>query len=219
MLTLFYSEFILLWRRSYEWLYPLGFFIIILSLFPLAFSPSPLFLQKYFPGCVWISALFANLLSVQTIFLTDLEDGYLEQLLLSQTPLSFILLIKLTAHWMTTQIPLVFLTLLFGCLFHIACFTTFILCLSLLLGTPILTLIGSLSVALTLGLRQQGMLLSLLMLPLSIPVLIFGICITQQVQSGLSPLGPLAFLAGLLVLAITLLPLTLGATLRLSFDD
>jgi heme exporter protein B len=216
---LFVSEIILLWRRSQEWLYPLGFFLIVICLFPLAFTPDPVFLQKYLPGCVWIAALLASLLSIETIFLSDLEDGYLEQLLLSQLPLPLIMLIKLCAQWLVIELPLIILTPLLGLLFHLSVFTTFALCLSLLFGTPILTLIGSLSVALTLGLRQQGVLLGLLIFPLVTPVLIFGVNIAQQAQAGLSIAGPLAFLAGLAILAITFLPWTIAAAVRVGMDD
>lgn len=215
----FYTELILLLRRSQEWLYPLGFFIIVISLFPLALTPDPVFLQKFVPGCIWIAALLASLLSIENVFFTDIEDGNLEQLLLSHTPLSLLVLAKLCAQWIVTELPLVILTPLLGVLFHLSMKAILALCLSLLLGTPILTFIGSLGVALTLGLRQQGVLLGLLILPLVTPVLIFGVNIVQQSQSGFSIVGPLAFLGGLFVLAITLLPWVIAASLRISVDD
>lgn len=215
----FYTELILLLRRSQEWLYPLGFFIIVMSLFPLAITSDPLLLQRIIPGCIWIAALLASLLSIQSLFSTDVEDGNLEQWLLSQTPLSFLLFAKLSAQWLVTELPLVLLTPLLGCMFHLPATATIALCYSLLLGTPVLTLIGSLGVALTLGLRQQGVLLSLLILPLAVPVLIFGVIIVQQSQTGLSIAGPLAFLAGLSMLAITFLPWAIAATLRISMDE
>lgn len=217
--TVFYIEFILLLRRSQEWLYPLGFFVIVISLFPLAFTPDPAFLQKYIPGCIWIAALLASLLSVENIFFSELEDGNLEQLLLSQTPLTFIMLAKLSAQWIVTQLPLILLTPILGVMFHLPLSALFTLCISLLLGTPVLTLIGSLGVALTLGLRQQGVLLGLLILPLVTPVLIFGVNIVQQSQTGFSVAGPMAFLAGLTVFALTLLPWAIAAALRVSTDD
>lgn len=215
----FYTELLLLLRRSQEWLYPVGFFIIVISLFPLAFTPDPAFLQKYVPGCVWIAALLSSLLSIEPVFSSDLEDGNLEQLLLSATPLSWLLSAKLAAQWLVTEFSLIVLTPILGVLFHLSMTTTFILCLSLLLGTPILTLVGSLGVALTLGLRQQGVLLGLLILPLVTPVLIFGVNIVQQAQSGFSILGPIAFLGGVAVLAITILPTVIAGALRVSFDD
>ncbi|OGT55922.1 MAG: heme exporter protein CcmB [Gammaproteobacteria bacterium RIFCSPHIGHO2_12_FULL_43_28] len=216
---LFNIELVLLWRRSQEWLYPLGFFVIVITLFPLAFTPDPAFLQRYVPGGVWIAALLASLLSVETIFYADLEDGNLEQLLLSPLPLPLVMLIKLGALWVATQLPLILLTPLIGLLFHFTPQTIITLCISLLLGTPMLTLIGSLCVALTLGLRQQGTLLGLLILPLVTPVLIFGVNMVQQSQAGFSIAGALSFLAGLTAFTITLLPFALAATLRISMDD
>lgn len=216
---IFYAEILLLWRRSQEWLYPLAFFLIVISLFPLAFTPDPLFLQKYIPGCIWIAALLASLLSIENVFLTDMEDGHLEQLLLSQIPLSLLLFIKLAAQWIVSELPLILLTPLLGILFHLSTFSIFSLCLSLLLGTPILTLMGSLCVAFTLGLRQQGVLLGLLIFPLVTPVLIFGVNIVQQAEARLSITGPFAFLAGLSAFAITVLPWTIAATMRVGMDD
>lgn len=213
------SELLLLMRRSQEWLYPLGFFVIIVSLFPLAFTPDPDFLRQYVPGCIWIAALLASLLASENIFVSDIEEGHLEQLLLSQTPLTLLIAAKLYAQWLVTALPLLCLTPLLGILFHLPTATLIALCLGLLLGTPILTLIGCLMVALTLGLRQQGVLLGLLILPLVTPVLIFGVLMVQQAQAGLAILGPLAFLAGLCVLSLTLLPWTISSTLRISLDD
>lgn len=215
----FYTECLLLLRRSQEWLYPLGFFIIVISLFPLAFSPDPAFLQKYIPGCIWIAALLASLLSIENVFYTDMEDGYLEQQILSTMPLTLLVFAKLCAQWLITELPLIFLTPLLGWIFNLPAHATLSLCLGLLLGTPILTLIGSLAVALTLGLRQQGVMLGLLMFPLITPVLIFGVNIVQQSQAGFSVSGPFAFLAGLCVLAMTLLPFAIAAALKVSVDD
>jgi heme exporter protein B len=216
---IFYMELVLLLRRSQEWLYPLSFFIIVISLFPLAFTPDPVFLQKYIPGCVWIAALLASLLSVENIFIAELEEGNVEQLLLTPIPLTLLMSAKLSAQWIVTQLPLILLTPLLGVMFHLPLSIIITLCLSLLLGTPILTLIGSLGVALTLGLRQQGVLLGLLILPLVTPVLIFGVSVVKQSQVGLTIAGPLAFLAGLCMFAITLLPWAVAATLRVSMDD
>jgi len=215
----FYAELLLVLRRSQEWLYPLGFFVIVISLFPLAFTPDPQFLQKYVPGCIWIAALLASLLSIEHVFFTDMEEGNLEQLLLSQVPLTLIMLAKLSAQWVVSELPLILLTPFLGMLFRLPIETILALCMSLLLGTPILTLIGSFGVALTLGLRQQGVLLGLLMLPLVTPVLIVGVSIAQQSAAQLPTLGPLAFLAGLSVFAITLLPWAIAATIRISMDD
>ncbi len=214
----FYLEMILLMRRSQEWLYPLGFFFIVVSLFPLAFTPDALFFQKYFSGCVWIAALLASLLAIENIFSTDIEDGHLEQLLLCPIPLVLLVLIKVSARWVVTALPLILLTPILGLLFHLSFMVTVMLSATLLLGTPILTLIGSLGAALTLGLRQQGVLLGIIMLPLVTPILIFGVSIMQQYQAGFSIAGPIAFLSGLFILALTLLPISIAASLRISID-
>src|SRR5580658_2842622 len=106
---IFYTDLILFFRRSHEWLYPLGFFIIVISLFPLALSPDPVFLQKFIPGCIWIAALLASFLAIENVFSSDLEDGNLEQMLLSQLPFSLSVFAKLAAHWLVTQFPIVLL--------------------------------------------------------------------------------------------------------------
>lgn len=217
--TIFYIEFVLLLRRSQAWLYPIAFFLIVMTLFPLAFSPEPQFLQKYLPGCFWIAALFANLLSVQTLFITEKEEGTLEQCILSQIDLPILILVKLTAHWLIAQLPLILLTPAIGLLFNLDHATIWILSLSLLLGTPIITLIGALCAALTLNLHQQGTMLGLLILPLITPVLIFGVNITQQSQAGFQTLGPLAFLSSITIFAVALLPLAISTTLKITLDD
>lgn len=216
---IFFSELVLHLRRSQEWLYPLGFFIIVMCFFPLVFTSEMVSLQKLLPGCVWISALFASLLSIENLFLTDTEDGNLEQLLICQIPLPWIISAKLCAHWIVTELPLILLTAFFAVLFHLNTSTLSLLCLSLLLGTPIFTLIGALGVALTLGLRQQGALLGVIILPLVAPVLILGVNIVQQVQAGFAIQGACLFLAGICVLAMTAMPWVIAAVLRISLDE
>lgn len=219
MSLVFRLEIIMLLRRAREWLYPLAFFIIVMSLFPLAFTPDPALMQKILPGAIWIAALLASLLAIEPVFAADIEDGALEQLLLAQPSLTFLLIAKLSAQWLVTQLPIVLLAPILGWLFQLPSMAVGPLFLSLLFGTPILTLVGGLGVALTLGLRQQGVWLSLLVLPLVTPVLIFGVNIVQQAQVPLSIVGPLSFLAGLCLLTITLVPLAITASLRISIDD
>lgn len=217
--TVFYYELLLLWRRAQEWLYPIAFFVIVVSLFPFAFSPDPVLLQTLIPGGIWIAALFASILSIETLFHADMEEGYLEQWLLSPVPLPFLTLTKLCAHWITTMLPLILLTPLLGWLFQLSNDAIFILTISLLLGTPILTLLGSFGVALTLGLRQQGVMMSLLILPLSAPVIIFGVNMVLQTQAGFSVAGPMALLAGLFMLAVVGVPFAAAAALKIGVDD
>lgn len=216
---LLYYELLLHFRRSQDWLYPIGFFIIVLSLFPLAFTPDPLQLQKLAPGAIWLTALFASVLAINPVFLSDLEDGHLEQLARSEIPLSILLSIKLFAQWLASQLPLISLTLLMAVFFHLSFAPACLLMLTLLLGTPIITLIGALVVALTLGLRQPGVLLGLLMLPLLAPILIFGVTIVEQWQAGFTIRGPLLFLTGLSCLAITLLPWVIAICIKMHFED
>ncbi len=216
---LFYLELLLLFRRSQEWLYPLAFFMIVVCLFPLIFSPDPDISQKYIIGYIWIAALFANLLAIETIFAHDLKEGYLEQLLLSNLPLTFLIIIKLAAQWMMSALPLILLTPLIGFLFNLSFSTIGMVSLSLLLGTPVLTLLGSLCVTLTLELQQAGILLGLLILPLITPVLIFSVLLVQQQQNHLPFLAPLAFLAGLSFLTMTCLPWLIALTLRISLGE
>lgn len=214
-----YFELLLVWRRAQEWLYPLTFFLMVISLFPFAFSPDPLLLQTLIPGGIWIAALFANLLAITTVFQTEHEEGYLEQWLFSPLPLPFLVFAKLLAYWLTTMLPLIVLTPLIGWLFHLSNHAIIVLMFSLLLGTPMLTLLGSLGAALTLGLRQQGVVLSLLILPLASPILIFGVNVVLQAAAGFEISGPLFLLAGLMMLGLTAVPFAIAAALRTGLDD
>lgn len=219
VLSILRTELLLHLRRSQAWLYPIVFFIIIMCLFPLAFTPDSSFLQKYVPGFIWIAALLSSLLSIENIFYADLEDGYLEQMILSDTPLSLSIMTKMAAQWMVSQLPLILLTPILGIMFDLSFTVIMAVCLGLLFGTPILILIGALGVALTIGLRQHGAILGLMILPLVTPVLIFGVNIAQQAQTGFSIAAPLAFLAGLSLLSVTLLPWAIAAALRVGMDD
>lgn len=219
VLAIFYSELLLLLRNAQEWLYPLIFFIIVIALFPICFRTDTLFLQKFIPGGIWIAACLASLLSIQPVFYSDLEDGNLEQLLLCSLDLSLIIFIKLFALWLVTELPLILLIPLIGVIFHLSISAIFILCISLLLGTPILILIGSLAVALTLRLPQQGALLGILVLPLVTPILIFGVSLIERQEAGMGIAGALAFLGGILLLSLSFLPFTIAAALRVSMDE
>lgn len=217
--SIFKLELILLLRHSYEWLFAIAFFFIVIILFPLAFSADQVFLQKIFPGCVWIAALLAILLSIENIFLNDLEDNCLEQCWLSPFPFPLFICIKLLVHWLVCVLPLISSIPLLGLLFHIDFIELLLICLSLSLATPILIGLSCLGIALTIGLRQQGMLLGLIILPLAIPVLIFGVNITKQAHAGFAIRGPLAFLGGMSILALTFLPYLIAATLKLALED
>lgn len=216
---IFYCEIILLLRQSKEWLYPLGFFLIVITLFPIGISPDPEFSQKFIANFIWIAALLASFIAIENVFATDIEDAYLDQMLLGPLPLTVHLYAKFFAQWLVTQLPLILLSPAICWLFKVPVATILVLIQSLLLGTPILILMGGLGVVLTLNLRQQGVLLALLVLPLLIPILILGITIVQQSQAGFSVNGPLTFLAGIFILSLTCLPWTIALTLRLSLED
>ncbi len=161
-------------RRRVEVLLPLGFFIVAAGLFPLGVGPEPQMLRQIAPGIVWVCALLAAMLSVTQMFASDFADGSLEQMLLSPQPLTLLVLGKVAAHWLTTGLPLVLAAPLFGVLFDLRGPAIATLTASLLLGTPVLSLLGAVGAALTLGLRSGAALVFLLVLPLTIPTLIFG---------------------------------------------
>lgn len=203
-------------RRRNDWLNPPLFFILVVTLFPLGVGPGPQTLALIAPGVIWVAALLATLLSLERLFRDDFDDGSLEQLLLSPHPLPLLVLAKLLAHWLVTGLPLVLISPLLGVLLHLPTAGIMALTLSLLIGTPALGLIGAIGVALTVSLRRGGILLTLLVLPLYVPVLIFGTAAVVAAAQGLPITGQLALLGALLVIAIPLAPLAIAAGLRVS---
>lgn len=203
-------------RRQGELLNPLLFFILVVSLFPFAVGPDSNILRLIGPGIIWVAALLASLLSLDSMFRSDFDDGALEQIALSPHPLSVLVMVKVCAHWLVSGLPLLLLAPLLGVLFQMSAPATGVLMLSLALGTPVLSLVGAVGVALTVGLRRGGMLLTLLLLPLYVPVLIFGAGAVNDMAAGLSVAGPLAFLGALLALALSLTPMATAAALRIS---
>lgn len=205
-------------RSRNELINPLLFFILVVSLFPLGIGPGPRLLAQIAPGVIWVAALLATLLSMERLFRSDFEDGTLEHLLLSPHSLSFLVLAKVLAHWLVTGLPLLVVSPLLGVLLQLPGSAISLLPITLLLGTPVLSLIGAIGVALTAGLRRGGVLLTLLVLPLYIPVLIFGSTAVAAAAVGLPVSGHLALLGALLALALTLAPLATAAGLRISVD-
>ncbi len=206
----------LAYRTRTEMVNPLLFFVIVISLFPLAVSPDPKVLQSLAPGVIWVAALLATLLSLDSMFRSDFDDGALEQMLLSVHPVSVIVLGKVLAHWMVTGIPLLILSPLLAVLLHMPSDSIPAMLATLALGGPILSLVGAIGVALTVGLRRGGVLLSLLILPLYIPVLIFAANAVSNAAAGLPIAGQLYFLGALLALSLTLAPIATAAALRIS---
>ncbi len=205
-------------RKRRELLNPILFFILVVSLFPLGIGPEPRLLGEIAPGIIWVAALLATLLSMERLFRSDFEDGALEHLLLSPHALSLLALAKVLAHWLVTGLPLILVSPLLGVLLHLPAEAIRVLPLTLLLGTPILSLLGAVGVALTVGLRRGGVLLTLLVLPLYVPVLIFGTAAVAAAAAGLPVSGQLALLGAMLALALTLSPLATAAGLRISAD-
>lgn len=206
-------------RRLGELGNPVVFFAAVVSLFPLALGADTALLRQAGPGIVWVAALLATLLSLEGLFRADFEDGSLEQLLLSPHPTSVLISAKVLAHWLTTGVPLLVITPLLGVLLQLSPLAQALLFAGLLLGTPTLSLLGSVAVALTLGLPRGGLLVSVLLLPLFAPVLVFG---AGAVSSALleMPVLPYFYMLGAeLVLAVTLVPLATAAALRASLGS
>ena len=207
-------DLILAFRDKTDFINSLIFFIIVITLFPLTFGTKSTIVNEIIPGMIWISALLATCLSLETIFRSDFEDGSIEQLTLSRYPLTLLVSAKIFAHWITFGMPLIIISLLMGILLSLSNEIIMAIFITLVLGTPILSLLGSVMVALTIGLRG-GMLLNLLILPLSMPVLIFSTVAIQNAALNQSIIAETYFLAGILVLAITLAPLATTAALRI----
>ncbi len=208
----------LAFRRRSEMINPLLFFVLVTTLFPLGIGADPALLRSIGPGIIWVGALLAALLSLETVFRSDFEDGSLEQLLLSPHPLSILMIAKVFAHWLITGLPLLLVAPLLGLLLDLPADAITTLLLTLALGTPVLSLIGTIGVALTVGLRKGGMILSLLVLPLYIPVLIFAAEAVTSAGAGLPVGAHLSLLSALLVLAISLSPAATAAALKISLS-
>lgn len=211
-------ELTIAFRRWSDLALPLMFFVIVCTLFPLAVGQDAETLRDIGPGAIWVAALLATLLSLNSLFREDFEDGSLEQLALSPQPLTVLLLAKTSAHWIVTELPLVIIAPILALGFGMPASGISGLMLTLLIGTPALSLIGSVGAALTAGLRGASGLLALLLLPLTVPVLIFGARAAALAGEGLAIDGPLFLLGGLTLLALTLTPFATAAAVRVSLD-
>lgn len=205
-------------RRRIDTLQPLAFFVVALAMFPLGVGPEPQTLREIAPGIVWVCALLAAMLSVNSLFAGDLADGSLEQMLLApESPIALVAA-KCAAHWLLTGLPLIVAAPVVGLLFGLSGQALAVLVYGLVLGTPILSLLGALGAALTLGLRSGGMLLILIVLPLATPALIFGAGSVATVEAGLSPSGHLSLLGALLIATAIGAPVATAAALRISTE-
>ena len=205
-------------RRRSDTFSTLIFFVMVVSLFPLGVGPEPQLLRTMAPGVLWVAAMLASMLSLPRLFADDHSDGTLEQLLLSTHPLAWLVLGKTFAHWVGSGLPLVLLSPVLALQFDLSASATGVLMLSLLLGTPILSLVGAMGAALTVGLRGSSVLLSLLVLPLTIPVLIFGAGAVEAHTAGLGVAGHFSLLGALLIVSMMAAPWVAAAALRISME-
>jgi heme exporter protein B len=213
-----HRDLLLALRRRSDAATALLFFVIVASLFPLGIGAEPNLLRAIAPGVIWVAALLSSMLSLGRLFAADHADGTLEQMLLGAAPLGVVVAAKSLAHWLVAGLPLVVIAPLLALQYDLPAALYGVLALSLLLGTPALSLIGAIGAALTLGVRGGGVLLALLVLPLYVPVLILGAGSVEMAAAGLAPDGQLLLLGALLVLAAAFAPWAIAAALRISME-
>src|SRR5690349_16607070 len=213
-----WRELLVALRRRSDVATVLLFFVIVVSLFPLGIGAEPNLLRSVAPGVIWVAALLSSMLSLSRLFSADHADGTLEQLLLGAAPLGVVAAAKALAHWLVSGLPLVLIAPLIALQYDLPGELYGVLALSLLLGTPVLSLIGAIGAALTLGLRGGGVLLSLLVLPLYVPVLILGAGAVEMASVGLSSSGQLLILGAMLIVAAVFAPWATSAALRISLE-
>ncbi len=218
MRCIFVRDLRLALRRRSDTFAALFFFVIVVSLFPLGIGPEPQLLRRMAAGVVWVAALLAAMLSLTRLFADDHQDGTLEQMLLAATPLPLLVLAKMAAHWLVSGLLLALASPVLALQFDLSAGGVGILALSLILGTPLLSLIGGIGAALTVGLRGGGVLLSLLVLPLYVPVIIFGSGAVEASVTGLGVTGHFSLLAAMLVVSLVLAPMAAATALRISIE-
>lgn len=218
LFTIIQRELTIAFRKPAEILNPLWFFLIVITLFPLLVGPNPELLGKIAAGIAWVAAVLSALLSFERLFRDDYLDGSLEQLMLLPTSLPQIALAKVVAHWLLTGLPLILLSPITAILLSLEPHVWWALVLTLLLGTPILSCLGAIGVALTVGLRKGGTLLSLLILPLFLPVLIFAASVLEAATLNLGYSGQLAIIGAILALTLTFSPFAIAGALRISMQ-
>lgn len=218
MLAIMKRDLTVAFRQRSDLVNPLFFFIMVIAMFPLGVGPEPGTLEKIAPGVIWIAALLSTLLSVDSLFRQDFDDGSLELILLSPQPLFVVVFGKVVAHWLITALPLILVAPVLSVMLYMDWDTVSVTVYSLLLGTPILSMISAIGAGLTVGLRKGGVLIAVIALPLYVPVLIFGTSAVQAASMGLPYAGQLAYLAAFLVLALTFAPFAIAAGLRISVN-
>jgi heme exporter protein B len=219
MITIIQHEILTTLRKPHSWLTPLLFFMIVVCLFPLALGADITLLNSIAPAVIWIAALLAVVMSIGTIFSDDAAAGYLDLMLLSPCSLTLLVLCKTLSHWLTHCLPLILLCPLLGILLHLSLDTQITLLITLLLGTPILSLLGAIGAGLTVGVRHQGLLLPVLIMPLYIPVLIFGSGSVLAVQNNLPVTSYYAILGAFALMTLAFAPWLTGMALRVGVNQ
>ena len=214
LLAIIRRDLSLVMRQGSDAFVVLIFFVVTVTLFPLGVSPDPLILQNLASGIVWVSALLAAMLSLDRLFQTDYDDGSLELLVLSPYPLELVVLCKCLVHWLTTGLPIMVISPVLALMLNIKTGAFLYLISSMALGTPIISLLGAVGAALVLGSRRSGVLIALLIIPLTIPILLFGVAAIQAATEGYSASSPLMFLGALLLFSIALCPWVIASSLR-----
>ncbi|HAG71369.1 MAG TPA: heme exporter protein CcmB [Gammaproteobacteria bacterium] len=205
-------------KRKNDIANPFMFFFIVVSLFPIGIGPDADKLSEIATGVIWIAVLLSSMLSMDNLYRADFEDGSLEQLLLSPNPLFFLVLAKNISHWLVSGVPVILVSPVLAYMLNLPSQAYGVLVLSLLIGTPIISLLGSIAVALTVGLGSRGLILAVITLPMSVPVLIFGTLAVQSQLNGISPTGYLALLFAMFAASLSLAPLASAAALRISVN-
>jgi len=211
-------DLLIAFKRKNDIANPFMFFFIVVSLFPIGIGPDADKLREIAPGVIWIAALLSSMLSMDSLYRADFEDGSLEQLLLSPNPLFFLVLAKNISHWLVSGLPVILVSPILAYMLNLPSEAYAVLVLSLLIGTPIISLLGSIAVALTVGLGSRGLILAVITLPMSVPVLIFGTLAVQSQLNGINPIGYLALLFAMFAAALSLAPLASAAALRISVN-
>lgn len=214
--AVFKRDWTLAFRQNAELLQPVLFCLLVVALFPLGIGPSPQTLQKVGPGIIWVAALLSSLLALEKLFKQDFQDGSLEQLMLTPSPLPVLALAKILVHWLASALPLIVLSPLLALFLNLTTEMYWALLLTLILGTPLMSLIGAIAVALTAGLNKGGTLLGLLLLPVYIPLLIFATSAVQSASLNLPYLGQLAIIGAMLLLALALAPFAVAHAIKVS---
>ncbi len=216
LLSIFEREWLLAMRQRAELMQPMMFFVLVITLFPLGVGPSPATLQKIGPGVIWVAALLSSLLGMERLFRDDYQDGTLEQMMLSGLPLTLVALVKVVAHWLLCVFPLIVLSPLLALFLNLTVDMYWALLWTLLLGTPLVSLIGAIAVGLTVGLQKGGILLSLLLLPVLVPLLILATSAVDAASLQFPYTAQLGLIGAMLLFALALAPFAIAYALRVS---